>query len=286
MAGLEVDLLQAFIASIGYAGGVAIDKILLCRDKLQIRVFIPLLFILLTLITAVLLPRFGSVNWQIINLKYVLIFALMIAVATTWNMLYYRGIQRESLHELELIMLLSPLVTIIFAMIFLPSERNLAVFIAGLVASIAFIWSRFRSHHLKLSLTAKGTVLAMILISFESILIKELLDVFSPTALYFTRTMIVAGVFCFMYRPKLKSTPLPLVGLTLISALFGVLQMVLKYYGFKNLGVIETTIVLLLGPFMVYAFSYFYFHEKPMYKRDVTCALIVIACIIYSTLAS
>jgi drug/metabolite transporter (DMT)-like permease len=87
-----------------------------------------------------------------------------------------------------------------------------------------------------------------------------------------------------MYKPRLKSTPLNMVGLTALSSLFGVIQMVLKYYGFRDLGVIETTMVLLLGPFMVYAFSYFYFHERSMYKKDLTCAVVVIACIIYSTL--
>lgn len=275
-------MLQAFFASIGYAGGVAIDKILLCKAKLPIRIFIPLLFLLLALITASLLPKYGMVDWQGFGFKNFLIFVLLIVVVVTWNKFYYHGIQRESLHELELIMLLSPLATIIFAMIFLPSERNLGIFLAGIIASVAFIWSRFKSHHLRLSLTAKGTILAMLLMSFESILIKVLLNTFSPVSLYFIRTLIVAITFLFMYKPVLKNTSLGLVGLTAISAFFGVLQMVLKYYGFQNLGVIETTMVLLLGPFMVYAFSYFYFHEKSYYKKDLACAMVVIACIVYS----
>lgn len=278
-------MLQAFFASVGYAGGVAIDKILLCKEKLPIRIFMPLLFIFLAIITAFLLPSYGAINWQNFTFKYFLIFVLLIFVVVVWNKFYYRGIQRESLHELELIMLLSPLATIILAMIFLPSERNFGIFLAGVIASIAFIWSRLKRHHLKLSVTAKGTILAMLLMSFESVLIKMLLDVFSPASLYFIRTFVVAIVFYLMYKPSFRGTSPGLAFLTVISALFGVMQMVLKYYGFKDLGVIETTIVLLLGPFMVYAFSYFYFHEKSSYKKDLTCAMVVIACIVYSIIA-
>lgn len=277
-------MLQVIIASIGYAGGVAIDKILLCKAKIGIKVFIPMLFVLLASTTAFLLPRFGAVNWHALNTRYLLIFLLLIVVVVIWNKFYYIGIKKESLHELELIMLLSPLATIIFAMIFLPSERNIGVFIAGVVASVAFIVSRLRRHHIRLSQTAKGTILAMLLLSFESILIKELLNVFSPVALYFFRTLLVAVVFYFIYRPRLKDVPFKFTGLLIISACFGVLQMVLKYYGFQQLGVIETTMVLLLGPFLVYAFSFFYLKEKTNNKRDIACALVVVSCIIYSTM--
>ena len=120
-------MLQAIIASIGYAGGVAIDKILLCRAKMSIRIFIPMLFVLLASITAFLLPRFGAVNWEMLNTRYLLIFLLLIVVVIIWNKFYYNGIKKESLHELELIMLLSPLATIIsvsYTHLTLPTNRE------------------------------------------------------------------------------------------------------------------------------------------------------------------
>jgi len=58
--------------------------------------------------------------------------------------------------------------------------------------------------------------------------------------------------------------------------------MVLKFYGFINFGVIETTMVLILGPMMVYVYSYFYFKEK-LYKRDIVAAIVVVAMILWVT---
>lgn len=206
----------------------------------------------------------------------------MLAVAITWNSFYYRGIQDSEIHEFELIMMLSPLVTIILSEIFLPTERNLELFIAGAVASLALITSRFRRRHLQITRNSGIIVTAMILMSAESIIIKLLLDVFSPAALYFIRTAIMLVVFLTLWRPKLLSMPAKCFAFTIISAVFGVVQMVLKFYGFVHLGVVETTIILVLGPFLVYFFSAFYFKENLKF-RDIVAAIIVITTVIYIT---
>ena len=276
-------MIQAFIASIGYAGGVIVDKVILSRYKIPVKRFIPLLFIWLAIITAFLLPSFGLVHWQALwSYKYILLFLAMLAVAITWNSFYYRGIQEEEIHEFELIMMLSPLVTIILSEIFLPAERNLALFIAGTIASLVLIASRFRHHHLQITRNTGIVVSAMVLMSAESIIIKYLLDVFSPAALYFTRTLVMSVVFLILWRPKLLEMPAKCFAFTIISAVFGVVQMVLKFYGFVHLGVVETTIILVLGPFLVYFFSAFYFKENLKF-RDIFAAIIVIATVIYIT---
>ncbi len=269
------------MASIGYAGGVIVDKVVLSRYKLPVKRFIPLLFVWLAIITAFLLPTFGFIHWQQLwTYKYILLFVAMLTVAITWNSFYYRGIQEEEIHEFELIMLLAPLVTIILSEIFLPKERNLSLFIAGTIASLALIASRFRHHHLQVTRNTGIVVAAMFLMSAESIIIKYLLDVFSPAALYFARTAIMSIIFLIFWRPKLLAMPAKCFAYTIISAFFGVVQMVLKFYGFARLGVVETTIILVLGPFLVYFFSTFYFKEN-IKKRDIIAALIVIATVIY-----
>jgi len=276
-------MIQAFIASIGYAGGVIVDKVILSKYKIPVKRFIPLLFIWLAIITAFLLPTFGAVSWQALwSYKYILLFLAMLAVAITWNSFYYRGIQEEEIHEFELIMMLSPLVTIILSEIFLPAERNLALFIAGTIASLVLIASRFRHHHLQITRNTGIVVSAMVLMSAESIIIKYLLDVFSPAALYFTRTLVMSVVFLILWRPKLLEMPAKCFAYTIISAAFGVIQMVLKFYGFQKLGVVETTIILVLGPFLVYFFSAFYFKENLKF-RDIVAAIIVITTVIYIT---
>lgn len=276
-------MIEAIIASLGYAGGVVSNKIILSRYRVPLWRFAPLLFIWLCVITAIFVPIWGRIDVeQFLTSKYIFIFVGMTVVAIVWNIFYYRGIQKEEVHEFELIMMLSPMITIVFAEIFLPSERSWPVFIAALIASSALIVTRFRHHHLKISPTTWQTIIAMILMSGESILIKNMLTVMSPVTLYFLRTGVIAIVFLFMYRPKLFQMPKEAYGLIILSAIAGVVQMVLKFYGFQNLGVIETTLILILGPFLVYFFSTYYFNEK-MFKRDILAAAIVVGCILYVT---
>lgn len=276
-------MLEAIIASIGYAGGVVADKIIISKYRVPLWRFAPLLFIWLAVITAIFVPLWGRVNFELLlTYKYLAIFIGMIGVATIWNVFYYRGIQKEEVHEFELIMMLSPLITIVFAQIFLPTERSFPAFIAAIIASAALISTRFRRHHLKISKTTWQTILAMVLMSFESILIKEMLGIMSPVTLYFLRTGVIAIVFLIIYRPKLFQMPKEAYGLIILSAIAGVVQMVLKFYGFQNLGVVETTLILILGPFLVYFFSTYYFKEK-MFKRDLLAAAVVVGCILYVT---
>lgn len=276
-------MLEAIIASIGYAGGVIADKIIISKYRVPLWRFAPLLFIWLCVITAIFVPIWGHINLdKLLTFRYVAIFFGMIVVAIIWNIFYYRGIQKEEVHEFELIMMLSPLITIAFAEIFLPSERSWPVFIAALIASAALIATRFRHHHLKISATTWQTILAMVLMSGESILIKNMLGIMSPVMLYFLRTGVIAIVFLAAYRPKLFQMPKEAYGLIILSAVAGVIQMVLKFYGFQNLGVIETTLILILGPFLVYFFSTFYFKEK-IFKRDIFAATVVVGCILYVT---
>jgi len=274
-------MIEVIIASLGYAGGIVANKFIFCKYRVPVYRFIPLLFVWLALITAVFLRRWGTVDLGLIqDVRIIFIFVLMIAVAISWNLLYYKGIQKEDLHEFELIMLFSPLATIVLASIMLPSERSWSLFLPGIIASGALLVTRVRKHHLKIGMDAWKTIIAMVLLSFESILIKELLGPFSPVALYFVRTLILAIIFFVVLRPKIFQMHRSAYALTILSAIFGVMQMVLKYYGFQSLGVVETTMILVLGPFLVYIASALFFKEK-LFKRDVFAATTVVLCILY-----
>lgn len=274
-------MFEVIVASIGYVGGVVSDKFILSKYRVPVMRFLPLNFLWITVLTGIFLKKFGVFDLGLfVSWRYILIFVLMVAVAILWNIFACYGLQKEDLHEFELIMLLSPLMTIIFAAVFLPSERSWGVFIPAIIASTALIATRFRKHHVKIGAAAWKTIIAMVLMSFESILIKELLTVASPVALYFIRTAAVTIVLLLMYRPKMFAMPASAYALTILSAMFGLVQMVLKFYGFKSLGVVETTMILILGPFMVYLISAIFFKER-LFKRDLFAATVVVLCILY-----
>jgi drug/metabolite transporter (DMT)-like permease len=92
---------------------------------------------------------------------------------------------------------------------------------------------------------------------------------------------MVAIAFLIIYKPNLQKLSKESYAMIMVSSILGVIQMVLKFYGFQSLGVVETTMVLLLGPIFVYAFSYFFFGEKKLFLKDALAAGVIVSCIIY-----
>lgn len=279
-------MIEAVISSIGYAGGVILDKIILSVYLVPVRRFIPWLFIWLAAISVFAVYIFGGkLTSQVFEPHYLLLFLLMIVVAFTWNLYYYEGIQREEVHEFELVMLFAPLATIVLAEIFLPTERSVTNFVAGTIASVALLASRIDKRHLKLSRYWKQLFVATFLIAVETIIIKKLLTAYDPSVLYLVRTTVLALAFLAVYRPKLLQVSKKAFALTIATAFFGVVQMILKFYGFQSLGVVETTLILILGPVLVYALSSFFFRERMQLRTGIS-AIVVLACVIYITFIS
>lgn len=272
----------AFIATIAQAGNTIIDKIALTRQRMELRIFIPILFILLFLLTAVLFPWLGWISPLILTAKYQMLFWAMIAVAIIWNIFYYRAVQAEKVHEFELIVMGQPLVTILLASVFLANERNWPVVIVSIIAAATLLMAYVRREHFEFSRELWGLVVAVILMSVELILIDLLLAVFSPVALYAVRTGIVAIVFLLWYRPHLKLVANHHYSLILASAALGVTQMVAKFYGFSQFGVIYTSLILILAPILVYLASAIILHEK-IKVRTIIASIIILACVVFAT---
>lgn len=272
-----------FISALAQVGGILVDKITLTRRQVSTRVFVPILFLFLFLLTAVLFPFLGKISIEIFEIRYLLLFLAMILVAVFWNIFYYQGVQSEKVHEFELIMMFQPLLTILLATIFLKGERNLQIEIVAIVAAIFLIVAHLNQAHLEITLGGYKLILAMFLISIELILIKVLLVVFSPVALYCVRTGVLFIFFFLFYRPQIRKVANQNTALILGSAALGTVQMISKFYGFELFGVVYTSLVLILSPILVYITSTIFLHEK-LKLRTVASAIVILACIVYASL--
>jgi len=272
----------ALIAAISQASGVIVDKIILTRKRVEVHVFIPALFMFLMLLTAILMPSLGKVSTEFLSVKYIGIFLAMLVAAIIWNVFYYRGIQKEKVQELELIMMFQPLFTIFLAAVLVERNINAHVFIASVVAAMALIVAHLRKMHFQFTEYTSGLILAVVFMSVEIILQKILLEVFSPVALYFTRTLVIFLFFYFYYRPRMEQISSVNTWLILTSSALGVAQMVTKFYGFETYGVIYTSLVLILAPVLVYMLSRITLHER-LKVRTVVCAVVILGCILYAT---
>lgn len=278
-------MFTALLAALGIAGSDTTSKKLLDDKEYPIKRYLPLLFLLLAVITAIFVPfSFHFDAGKAFSFKYLIIFAAMIFAAVSWNIRYYTSIKKETLHEFELVLLLTPITTVILASIFYKDERDTGLFIAALIASGALIFSRIQKQHIILTQNIKRTLLAMFFMAVEVLLLKTLLDAYSPTFLYLIRTIILCMIYVIIYKPRLTDyrPDIPLVPLIIVNSAFGVLQMVMKYYSYHALGIVETTTILLIAPIIVYAVSYFYFLERRNFKKDAIAATIIIGCILYT----
>lgn len=278
--------LAALFSTIASAGGLVVDKILVGRRKMSLAVFLPLSFLFLFIFTAILTPLFGQVDWQVAGLtnSMFLVF-LMVVIAVAWNALFYQSIQKEKIHNHELIMMLGPLMTVVLAAVFFPENFDQRVFYLALIASFALIFAKGQKEHFFVDKTSYNTFLGVILMSTESIIIRELLYSYSPVALYAIRTFFIALFFFIYYRPKLDNLNSSALGLVMFSSLFGLISMLGRFYAFQEVGIIYTTLIAILGPILVFLASWEILHEK-IKPRVIFSALIILACVVIATVLS
>jgi len=275
-------LLEAILAAIFSSGGDVTTKSILGQLKVGFKNYLPLCFLMLAIISLLFVPAgFYFHAPQAFSVSSIIISIIMILAAVTYNVLLAQSLETEPLHEYEVIVLLSPLITVILAGIFLPAERNLFTFLIGIVASVVLVASRFHEDHFVVSMAAKRTMLAVVLIGIEAVCTKILLEFYSPALFYFLRVTILTIIFIICYKPDFSILKkISVLKIFILSSFCGVATMVLRYYAYKNIGLVPTTIILLLAPMLTYFASYFYFQERRNFRRDLICAIAITACII------
>ena len=269
-----------------FAGAVTIilEKTILSKQKVDYRLFVVTLFLLLFLVSTFFAIFWGKISPSALNTNYLWLLIGMVVVACGWNILLYRGLQQEEVVEFELINLLRPIAIIFIAGIFLAAERNLHTFLAAAIASGALLVSHIRRHHLVFDRYSIGLLGFVLLAAVEAIFDRQLLEVYSPSALYAVRTGLVFLSLWLVFRPNFRRLTSQNILSIFILAVIATSYMIFMFSGFKDFGVVFTTLVLTLTPILIYFFAVVFLKEK-LRKRVVLAAAIILACIIYATLA-
>ncbi len=276
-------MLAAVLSAVAGATGLVLDKILLGRKRLPLGVFLVGGFAAIFLLTLTLVPSLGRINWQVAGLTNELfLLFLMVIIGVAWNVLYAQAVQHEKVHHTELIMMFAPLVTVVLAAIFYPENMDNRVFILAVVASVALIFSKGTKEHFFTGKTSYNTFLAVVLMSTEAIIIRELLFSYTPVALYAVRTFFIAVFFWLYYRPKSNQLQQAPWGFIIASAVLGLVSMLGKYYAYSQLGIVFTTLITILGPVIVFLASWEVLHEK-VRPRMIVASVVVLICVALAT---
>jgi drug/metabolite transporter (DMT)-like permease len=274
-----------FFAALTNGLATVVDKVAISKRHVPLRQYIPFLFLYLFFFSAIASPFFGWVNVQLLLApQFLFFFLVMILLAITWNIFYYESIAKEKLYEFESIIILTPLVTIVLSWIFFPETWDVRLGTAAIIAAIALIASHWEKHHFTLDHYSMNLLVAVVLIATEDIIVTELLrdGVFSPVGLYAVRTFILFSFFFAYYRPNVSNINRGNLNIIALSGFLSTLFMIMKYYGYKDLGIPYTALVTIAGPMSVYIASAFVLHERMKFKVVLATAVVATA-IIYAT---
>lgn len=279
-------MIGQIIASVFSASSTILDKFALSKYQTNVNHYIIVIFFFLWFFTGLTLPWISFINFQqafsTVGIGYLI---LLVICAYIWNSIYYRSQQKESIQEFEVIVMTLPLFTSLLAALLFKDERNLHVFIATIVAGLALVLSHFRKDHLDFNKYSWQLIVAIIFMALESQIRKVLLDWYSPASLYFVRTGILTVLFVLVWQPKKIEFARPVWFHALLSGLTGAAMMILVFYGYKNLGIVLTTLILMLGPVLTYLFDFVFMKEK-LKPKTIAAAVVILLSIVYAGLMS
>ena len=277
-------MFNALLSSFSNATEVILDKTIMSREKVKFISFMSLCMFFVFLLTSSLFPVFGKVDIKAFEAPYLLAFGAVIVVASLYNYLYYYSLSHENVTEVEPLAMVHGLIAVILATIIYPNERNTFVFVLALIASSALIFSRIEKRHIKFDKHALAMLGFAALFAVESLFLKELLLVYSPVALYSFRTGVLALLFFVFLKPKIKGLEIKKVGSILLDAFSVSAQYVTLYFAYSKIGLVRTSLIVMLGPVLIFIFSFIFLKEKMVPKKLVADA-IILACVAVSVLA-
>jgi len=276
------------LGALSAAGATILEKIALKVNKINIKLFLTSTFLASVLIMFPLIWFFWRVDAPAFKLINLLIFLGVIILSIAANLFAFYSLKWEKIGNLEPARVLEPLFTILLAIIFSfffegIYERNTNIIIPALIASAALIFSHVEKHHLKFNKYFLAAIIGSTLFALELVVSRLILDFYSPISFYFLRCLCVAIFGIILFKPKFKKIEGNHRWQILIIGGLWVGFRVLVYYGYLKIGVIFTTLMVLLAPIFIYIFAYIFLKEKISW-RNIIASIIIAGSVVYALL--
>lgn len=279
------------LGALALATGTIIQRKILKQKRIEIKPYHTAEFFAIVLAMLPFIYFFWQMDMQqALEFKNIFIFALVILFSIVANSFTFYSMKWEKVTNLEPAKILEPLFVIILAIFFsffIDSglyERNLKVIVPALIAGAALIFSHIKKHHLKFNKYFIAAILGSFFFALELIISRLILDFYSPITFYFLRCSSIFILSLILFRPNLKSIDIKSRWMIFIIGIIWAVYRIIIYWGYQNLGVIFTTLVIMLGPIFIYVFAWKFLKEKINWK-NITASIIIIGCIIYAILS-
>ena len=282
---IEVPIFGA--AALG--AGTVLERKILKNRKIGIRLYQTASFLSIIIVCAPLLYFFWRMDSQALSLKNILIFAGVIISAITANLFVFYSLKWEKVTNLEPARILEPLFTVLLAVVlsfFIEGvyERNIRIIIPAVIAALAILFPHIKKHHFSMNKYIIAAIFGSFFFALELVLSKLILQFYSPISFYFIRCGSIFLISLIAFRPNFKSLDRKNSLLIFVTGAVWVIYRVAVYFGYLKYGIVFTTLMIMLGPIIVYGLAKIFLKEKLNWKNIVS-AIVVIACVIYATLA-
>jgi drug/metabolite transporter (DMT)-like permease len=276
------------IGALALASATIMEKVALRKRKIDAKLFQTAAFLASIIVMLPLIYFFWKVTPEATQTKNILIFLGVIIVSFFANVCLFFAIKWEKISNIEPALIMEPLFTVLLAFIlsFFTQglfERDPQIIIPALIAASALIFSHVKKHHIVMNKYFLAAVLGSFFFGSELVISRLILDFYNPITFYFLRCSSVFLVSLILFRPKFSKLDSKVKWEILLIGALWVLFRVLLYYGYLSLGVIFTTLVVMLAPVFVYLFARIFLKEK-LDKRNIIASIIIIACVLYVVL--
>lgn len=272
-------ILFPIVAAVLQAVSFTLDKAVLSLKRINFRTYtgvsFPLSFLVNLVLFFIFRPSFPA-DWFSGYYGWLLLGA--IAIGFIMNILFYRALDHDKLGEIETLSLLNMIPVIVVSGIVFSDERNFAILLPALVASVAVVWSHWERHHIKIARdTLPYVCWSLVIAPLSAVISKELLIIWNPIALEMVRTGALAALFLFIFRDAITKVPAHALRLLIVTNAFTTVAWVLFYLGYQQLGIVRTLLLFSLQPFLVYMFSIFILKERPSWKRTAGFIIVLVS---------
>ncbi len=277
------------IGALALAIGTIREKIVLRKRKVNIKLYQTAGFLAIVLVMLPFIYFFWKMTPEAFELKNLLIFSLVIIFSIAANLFAFYSLKWEKVTKIEPARILEPLFIIIlviwFSYIFGEQlyDRNLKIIIPAIIAGIAIVFPHIKKNHLRFNKYFIAAMLGSFFFALELVISKLILNFYSPMSFYFLRCFAIFLISLAIFRPKFSKLNKKVRLEILLVGIIWVIYRVIVYYGYLNLGVIFTTLMIMLGPIFIYIFAWKFLKEKLNWKNIVS-ALVIISCVLYGIL--
>lgn len=271
------------------AVGMILEKKVIKKKNMNYKNYTVYGFLAIVIVSIPFLFFFWKLTPEALELKNILILSAVIITALFANLLFFYSLKRKNLCEYEPIRLTQPLFTILLAFILsffisvYSNENNPVILILALVASLTLIITHIKKHHLDFDRYIIAALGGSFLFAVELVISKMILPYYSSWTFYFIRCLGILIISWIIFRPSLKRIDKQSHFFIWIVSFIWIFYRVILYWGYEQLGIIFTTILLILTPVFIFIFAKIFLKEKAT-LRQIISAVIIIICVVIAVI--